>query len=579
MNLNKSLLISTSINKYLLISVSILVFFILVLPRGFAAAATYYVSTTGSDTTGIGSSGNPWATFSKGISSMSGGDTLIAKSGTYTGTSNSIVNVPSGTPGAYTEVRAETDWGVTLSATGSGAYTHPIDISTSYIQLRGFKIINHTGTHCVASGDYIKVIRCASDGIGGGPGASFVADGNYILFEECYAWGGGRYPIRTAKESAQYVIFRRCVVRWDYSDTKEPYACFANYECSNVYFQNCIAIDGVDNRAQEITYDGLKGFFTPNGVSETHFEGCISLNMEGAGFYIDNPPVINITLTNCVAWASKNHANAETDGYPPRAFFTRPGDGPLTLNHCTFGGSDWTQNGVSTSELTQDTIKNSILANFTALDASAYAESGFDTSDYNDYYGNAGGRDRSGGIGAHSLTTNPFTNSLKYLTRIKSGSTLSGIADDGGDIGTTILKNVGVSGTLYGELGWNETTTEDLWPFPNEDVMKQDMASFYEAPNEAYNGSPEMNGARGFAAPGNGLYGGPITLTSYIWEYLGNPCPSDICNYNITFHPADLNQNNKIEMKELMAFIGKWKSGQASFSDVLSILDRWLKGI
>ena len=30
-------------------------------------------------------------------------------------------------------------------------------------------------------------------------------------------------------------------------------------------------------------------------------------------------------------------------------------------------------------------------------------------------------------------------------------------------------------------------------------------------------------------APGNGLYGGPITLTSYIWEYLGNPCPVGVC--------------------------------------------------
>jgi len=40
-----------------------------------------------------------------------------------------------------------------------------------------------------------------------------------------------------------------------------------------------------------------------------------------------------------------------------------------------------------------------------------------------------------------------------------------------------------------------------------------------------------MNAKRGFAGDGNGLYGGSITLTSYIWEYLGNPCPSDICNY------------------------------------------------
>jgi len=33
-----------------------------------------------------------------------------------------------------------------------------------------------------------------------------------------------------------------------------------------------------------------------------------------------------------------------------------------------------------------------------------------------------------------------------------------------------------------------------------------------------------------YGEPGNGLYGGPITLTSYIWEYLGSACPATICS-------------------------------------------------
>ena len=44
------------------------------------------------------------------------------------------------------------------------------------------------------------------------------------------------------------------------------------------------------------------------------------------------------------------------------------------------------------------------------------------------------------------------------------------------------------------------------------------------------------------------------------------------------YHPADTNQNGKVEMKELMDFIGKWKSGQANLADVLEIFGRWLKG-
>ena len=46
--------------------------------------ATYYIATTGNDTTGNGSSGNPWATISKAHTSASSGDTIICKDGTYT---------------------------------------------------------------------------------------------------------------------------------------------------------------------------------------------------------------------------------------------------------------------------------------------------------------------------------------------------------------------------------------------------------------------------------------------------------------------------------------------------------------
>jgi hypothetical protein len=69
-----------------------------------------------------------------------------------------------------------------------------------------------------------------------------------------------------------------------------------------------------------------------------------------------------------------------------------------------------------------------------------------------------------------------------------------------------------------------QETSEPLWPFPNEQWIKEDMC---DPTLSRENTDP----TRGFCASGNGLYGGPITLTSYIWEYLGNPCPADICDY------------------------------------------------
>ena len=59
-----------------------------------ASAADYYVATTGSDTTGDGSSGNPWATIQHAISDSSvvAGDTINVADGTYTITSAIDVN-------------------------------------------------------------------------------------------------------------------------------------------------------------------------------------------------------------------------------------------------------------------------------------------------------------------------------------------------------------------------------------------------------------------------------------------------------------------------------------------------------
>lgn len=46
--------------------------------------ATYYISPSGNDTTGNGSSGNPWQTISKAVSSSTAGDTINLAAGSYT---------------------------------------------------------------------------------------------------------------------------------------------------------------------------------------------------------------------------------------------------------------------------------------------------------------------------------------------------------------------------------------------------------------------------------------------------------------------------------------------------------------
>ena len=80
--------------------------------------STYYISPTGNDTTGDGSSGNPWLTLAKAISIQVAGDTIKCKTGSYAmGTISA-----SGTSVAYRQLQPDTGatctWTVTSNNVG-----------------------------------------------------------------------------------------------------------------------------------------------------------------------------------------------------------------------------------------------------------------------------------------------------------------------------------------------------------------------------------------------------------------------------------------------------------------------------
>jgi len=76
---------------------------------------TYYVSTTGSDTTGDGSSGNPWATIQKGVDTIANGDTIIVTNGNYAGFRVRY----SGASGAVKTVKAQNALGAVITSAGT----------------------------------------------------------------------------------------------------------------------------------------------------------------------------------------------------------------------------------------------------------------------------------------------------------------------------------------------------------------------------------------------------------------------------------------------------------------------------
>ncbi len=176
-------------------------------------------------------------------------------------------------------------------------------------------------------------------------------------------------------------------------------------------------------------------------------------------------------------------------------------------------------------------LTNNIIQNVSASTAPrSFGVSDWITPDYDYYYSNKQNfgstfyQSYTPTAGAHDVVN--VDPRIKYITREEPGTPVYGTASDGGNIGATILYEIGAIGTLYGDTGYDAVSSTPLWPFPNESVIQSDMASFSMV-NPISGGT--ISGTRGFAASGNGLYGGPITLTSYIWEALGFPCPAGIC--------------------------------------------------
>lgn len=515
-----------------------------------AGAATLYMG-----------SGETYTTLRAALSAMAGGDTLIIRDGTYTGTANSMDNSnypPTGSAGTYTVIKAEHDGAAIFDGQGTtDMFTvNPGVIRNQYWKFEGLVWCRTPSSNVVlVNCNYVKFLRCGAYDVGPGNTANFFTRyGAYCLWEGCYAYGSGRYKF--CGYQSNFLIFRNCVGRSDIIDTTgspNPCAQFSMYSCSGTFCQNCIAIDS-DQTTHYNANEYHGGFIVPSTDMDAHmtvFENCISLNIKTGGLCTTGNSYRNAYNTlykNCVVW----------DCYPFSSgasvnVFRGYND---VLTHCTFGYSQmsgsqynaayvYAYNGTDQPSL-HTTLKNSLFYHILGTDSAGISASDYivlkdygsavsGVYDYNAFYGNTASNywysNPVPGNDAHSITSTNFIYSpanpagaLKYITRIESGSNLSSLADDGGDIGANIRTMIGVPGTVYGEPGYDTDTGVWLWPFPNENLMKTKMAAYS-------NGG--VSGARGFCT-GTAMNGAPQTLTRYIWEYLGNQIPSDIYSGDIT---------------------------------------------
>ena len=473
----------------------------------------YFVDLNAVDDTGTGLAGSPKKHIASGIALMSpsGGDAVTIADGTYSDPLDALTTFVNGAALSYNTIQAANMGGVVVTAPFS-------IINTSYIKLDGLKIENNLDKG-VSNSNHIKVTRTGfKGGQLTGNNYTFVIGGsngevtNYNLFEDCWFYGaGGRQNI--LMYHADYNIFRRCVIRhdhgWSNIGKTDPEGLCTTYNSSNNEIQNCILLDSVSNAgnvgsewagAWSVVHNADVGSANTNN----NFTGCVALNVEGNGFPLDGADTItNITMKDMLVMYRKGDVNA--------------------------GGAAFSVSGPS---LKANAVSNATVYNFGAgygmfsepagstldIDHSIVAQSwygsygvgggGVITDTYMNCFNNA-----LGACGATGLVaTDPELNGMLYPVRAEQGTALRTSGNAGVRQGARIMKRVGTDGTLHGDVGYNVMSAIDLWPFPNEDIIKSDFAA---------------ESARGFAT-GNSLDGTPQTLTKYIWESLGNQIPDSV---------------------------------------------------
>jgi hypothetical protein len=496
------------------------------------AAACGSAWSTGDDGNVCTSRSSPCATLAGGIGKLSPGDTLVVGNGTY---AQPITDMPSGTADAYTVLQAEHDFGPLIDGSGwANEFTNGISVNgKSYVTVQGFRVrMSQTNLDNLpvqaAYSDHVKLIRIgASHGPVDGNAATFDIgpDSDYVLVEECYAYGGSRYQFLAYW--TDHVIFRRNVARVDYWIGTLQCSCFTNYDSVNTVWQNNIALDSDTADCAGGLYGGFYFENKDDHADDTTqtLVGNIVLNVSNsyysAGMMDRNSGTH--TIEHMIIYGGESgYAGEQAPGDTAVAAFDHWTVGGLWgtydgANGKPAGGTAVAQTEGSSGVVTNNLIKNSIFWN-----NASYGIADYTVSDYNVFYGNGaavGGDYQTPTVGTHSsTTTDPATNGLRYLPRLEAGSPLETAGEGGTKVGAEVMARMGASGTLYGEAGWDVLTDAPLWPFPNEAQIKTDMASYAQGGGA---------GERGFCA-GTSLDGTPQSLTKYVWEYLGNPIPSDV---------------------------------------------------
>lgn len=474
-------------------------------------ATTYYVNESAINNAGDGLS--PETAKHNIVAALvrcnkTGGDTVIIMDGIYDEERDRISqDALSKHSVAYTTIKAQNRWKVEIR--------QPLDCNRdqsgrNYIHLDGLRF-TALAQHSF-NGSNWKITNSAFYGslvMGNSFQERHGVHSKNILIEDCHVWGPGgvnAYRYKVTCQSCSNVIWRRVVARHDGGYISRGYlnpsAVFTVYSSEHVRLQNCIAIDSPGQPNEHWS----AAFFTADHQSnaelyfqDVRWEGCIAMNIKNCkGFDIDNDHGFKGYETiydNCAILGEST--------YGFYSYCRTKSNDKIIYNQCTvincqnegFKGADHKEYDKA--------VQYSLMLN---LKGAAIGR-GINNTLYNNAYGC-----RNNNPGKRGSRINPRQNGLLYPVRIETGSKLANMAN-GARIGADITRAWGEKGTMWGESGFDSLTSISLWPFPNEEQIKKDFATIVAGNNS--------DTRRGFCADG-------ITLTKYIWEYLGSPIPPEI---------------------------------------------------
>lgn len=492
-----------------------------------AGGTTYYVDSAAANDLGSGSIGSPKKYINSGIALLAPGDTLIIKNGTYSNANDAITRAAvvnnKGSSGAWITIKAETDFGVIVTA-GLGVAplgSAPGALTGMYHIYQGIIWDNPIGKGYAAT--HVKFKNCAFKGAEttgnvatfgiGTNDATAAQAGSFILMEDCLIYGkGGRY--RMLVYECDKIVLRRVVARledgWnDSGDPGDPSAAFSIYNSTNVELQNCIALDIVAGDTSNLEAAYYHPANTGFNESEVWERGCIAINCDTVGWNWDDAQGITSSgLIDCSAILCPFPAQVNGGGTSPKI---------VTVTRMTGYGMNVAGSRANLREFgnaaNSITLADSVMWNYQNYDHVDQVQ----TANSNVFYDAAA---PGSPPVAGQLSYNPNTNGILYPIRKETGSTAAT-----SNKGATNVNKIGTDGTLWGETGYATTTGNALWPFPNEATYKTLLAASRTIRFTAV-GALQLDGVT------------PVTLTSYIWEASGNAIPAGLYGTSYVMNAA-----------------------------------------